>query len=163
METRSHHLLKSIFLILFVIAFAIGGYFWWQAREAAKFQEMITKLPMKVEVVNTPHENNLLVPPAGFPSDIPVEAGHLVSSNLTTFTQGGAKQGSITFISRDTLEAKYALYFDYMKKAGYTVTEAKNGEVLALSGTKAGANLNIVVSPAISGTKVQITHLSYTR
>jgi hypothetical protein len=155
------HLVKIICGVLLFIALGFGGYYWWQAHAEARRQKAIALLPMKVEVVKTPLQNNFLVPPEGFPQDIPIESGHLVASNLTTFSQGNAKQGSITFISSETSETKHALYLAYMKKAGYTVSETQNGETLSLIGTKTDANLNIVISPGVKGTVVQIAHLFF--
>ncbi len=153
---------KLIFSLL-IVALAGGGVYLWNTRFVQEKVDPRMK-PMVVEVVNTPHEKNVLVAPLGFPKDIPFEKNNIVQSSRTNYPEGDAFQASLTFESAKTPEDHYAAYLTYMKGASYAVTEGKSATgVLSLSGKKTGANLNIVLSRSASSTVVQISYLSFSR
>ena len=156
-------LISSVLVMLIAGGVLVGAYQWNQHRIVQEKIDQTTK-PLAVEIVNTPHKNNSLVPPEGFPADIPVEKSKITESNLATYPEQGMVLRNLTFTSGKTKEQQRAVYVAYMQSAGYAVKEGENDlGVISLSGTKAGFNLNIVISQSSDSTLVQISHLSFSR
>lgn len=113
-----------------------------------------------VMVENTLMVNGVLPIPAGFPVGIPLEKSGITESATTRYPSENAQQLSVSYQSSKTIAEKYAEYKNYMSQAGYDVAEENaNAPTRAIFGTKADANLSVVVSSSGGGTLVQLSYL----
>lgn len=155
---------KIILAVLAVIVLLALGYFLslkYSSEKGPTPPEDANKTTsMKVVVENTPAINGVTPAPAGLPKDIPLEKGSMLESATTEYPDQNAKQLSLSYQSLKTVAEKYAEYKDYMTKAGYTITEGSTSSpVRAIFGTKADANLSVVISSAEGKTLVQLAYL----
>ncbi|PJA33134.1 MAG: hypothetical protein CO185_00380 [Candidatus Zambryskibacteria bacterium CG_4_9_14_3_um_filter_42_15] len=113
-----------------------------------------------VVVENTPAINGVLPAPAGLPSDVPVEEGDVTESATSRYPDQNAEQLSVSYLSFKTVAQKYAEYKTYMAKAGYDISEGDaSSPIRAIFGTKADANLSVVISISGDKTLVQLAYL----
>ena len=113
-----------------------------------------------VVVENTPLINGELPAPIGLPAGIPIEEGNVIESATTKYPEQGAEQLSMNYLSSKTVAQKYAEYKTYMAKAGYDISEGDaSSPIRAIFGTKADANLSVVISISGDKTLVQLAYL----
>lgn len=164
MESQQTQKIKTVTSII-VILLVIGvGYV------------LFTNYPFEINKLTTPDEENGGVPniviektpvangelpaPSGLPKDIPIESSNILESITTKFPDQGMIQSSVSYLSSKTSIEKYSEYKAYLAKAGYEVKEGDSAyPVMALFGTKADANLSVVVSNSQGKTLVQLAYL----
>ncbi len=113
-----------------------------------------------VVVEYTPRVDGKLPAPIGLPADFPIEKDNVIESATTKYPEQGAEQLSMNYLSSKTIAQKYAEYKAYMTKAGYEVTEGDaTSPIRAIFGTKADANISVVISNSDGKTLVQLAYL----
>lgn len=122
--------------------------------------EKLAREPMKAELSYTPNVGTTLPPPAGMPSDMPLEK-NLTQSATTNYPDQGAVQSSVEYESNEALGKKYTEYKTYLEKSGYEVTESENADSRALFAKREGENITIVLTQRGEKTLVQIAHISF--
>ncbi len=156
---------KTLIAVVVVLVILAAGYLLatkYDKRMGIKDGDKASEtIPLEVSVTHTERVNGVLPPPPGFPSDIPVEKTDIRESATTQYPTLDAKQLSLNYQTSKTVAQKLTEYRDYMKKAGYSVSESSaSAPVKALFGTKDDANLTVVISNAGSGkTLVQVAYL----
>ncbi len=147
--------MKAISIIIVVIVIFGTGYLLF-----GKYRRSASDRPMTVMVENTPMVNGTLAVPAGFPRDIPLDRGEVLESATTQYPAQNARQLSVSYQSSKTAAQKYAEYKNYLETSGYEVTEGDaNAPVRGIFGTKADANLSVVISSSEGKTLVQLSYL----
>lgn len=122
--------------------------------------ENVDNTPEVVVIEDTSAVDGVTPPPAGFPSDIPIETGVVLESSTTHYPELNARQLSLSYQSTKNVSEKYTEYKNYLNQAGYAVTEGSSSSpVRAIFGTKDNANLSIVISNPDGETIVQVAYL----
>lgn len=99
--------------------------------------------------------------PQGFPADIPIEKGATITQNYNATADNGLVQATRTFITKQTLDQNFTIYSNYLKNAGWSITNTLNlSTTKVLSAKKGDANLQITISTN-SITKVNTVDISY--
>ena len=161
-QLHSKHLALTKSLITVAVIVLIGMLMWWYFSDTSYLRKYRSpKAPVPAEVSYTPHKGGVLVPPAGFPVDVPYVKGALTASSQTVIGGGEATQRYIAFVSSKKVDEEFKIYKDYLNKTNYTVTEGDSGLAKALHGRKRNATLDVVLSVVEEGTLVQITHLTF--
>ena len=95
--------------------------------------------------------------PAGFPSDLPIEKGAVLTQNFEADTSVGQHQATRQFESKKTVSENYALYADYFKTSGWTVLAKSPGDTLSTIAAKKGeGSLTVNISKDPAGKKVTV-------
>jgi hypothetical protein len=100
--------------------------------------------------------------PQGFPRDIPVETEEILESAVAHYPDLPAPQLYLRYSSAKSIAEKYAQYMDYMRRAGYAVTQhSTTSPAKEIVGTKPkeGTNLSVVIRSAGGKTLVDLSYL----
>jgi hypothetical protein len=98
--------------------------------------------------------------PAGFPSDIPVEAANITQSYSAVYADHGVTQYTVNYTSAKTKDALWAAYTSYVSAAGYALGATTNKSEGVLDATKGKNDLNVLITSHNSTSLVQITYLA---
>lgn len=161
----------SVIVILLIL---VVGYVLFRKYPAPNQENLLTSDSVDdrsatVIVENTPMVNGTFSVPTGFPLDIPLERDGILESATTRYPGQNARQSSISYRSSRTLAQKYTEYRDYMRQAGYQMTEGnttspiKNisgAPVRNIVGAKGSESLSVTItSHSDGGTIVQLYYL----
>lgn len=150
----------NIFLSILILGLLAAGFVWWLRWSKERAVRIVAERPMPVQVERVLEVEGKFLPPAGFPSSIPLEKDKIVESILTNFPEHNMVQTSVTYRSTEEKAKKYAEYRSYMEEEGYKLSEGgESGEVMFMNGAKEGENLSITLSTWEGLTVVQIAHL----
>lgn len=90
--------------------------------------------------------------PPDFPTNIPIEKGAVVNQSYS-LDYAGQKQLTIVFPSTKTVAANYALYADFLKTDGWTVSNKyESAKLSSLYATKEINEINVTISESVSTT-----------
>ena len=98
--------------------------------------------------------------PAGFPTTIPVELANITESYSAFYQTHNTTQYTVSFISSESVGAKWDQYNAYMIQSGYTINKTSTIKSKGtLLGTKTGESLTIVITTQNNKTIVNLTLL----
>ena len=158
MEPQQPQKAKTTLIIVILILIIGLGYVFFKGFNGSLSN--VDNTPETAVIENTPLVDGALPPPAGLPTDLPLETGAVVESVTTNYPDLNARQLSVSYESSKTVEQKYNEYKDYMTTADYTVTEGdSSAPVRAVFGVKDNANLSVVISSSDGKTLVQVAYL----
>jgi hypothetical protein len=116
--------------------------------------------PAIVVVENAIMTNGVLPVPTGFPQDIPIEKEVILESAVTHYPEQNAEQLSLSYQSSKTIAQKYTEYINYIRQAGYDITEEDTSSPMkSIFGIREDANLSVAISRSEGQTLVQLSYL----
>jgi len=165
---------KAKLIIIILALIALGLIVWAAVRPQSQSTPSTATVPTKV--ANTPQstapgaplkvsQTNVPVTslPQDFPSDIPLEAGAVVTQNYNATASNGLFQASRVFTSKNTAASNITLYTNFLNSNGWDIVSTlNNNSIKVVSATKAGANLQVSVVPTASNTKTSSVAIDYT-
>jgi hypothetical protein len=163
MEASQNKTIVSTIIIVIILVFGVGYMLF--GKDTPPLQKDTATSPITnnspvVLVENTPLVNGIVPIPAGFPSDIPLEADKVLESATTHYPNQNASQLSLNYQSSKTIAQKYAEYKAYMEQRGYQMTEDNtSSSVKSIFGIKDDTNLSVVISNTNEKTLVQLSYL----
>ncbi|MDP3763951.1 MAG: hypothetical protein Q8Q92_04970 [bacterium] len=156
MEEQSQNI-KTISAVMILLILGVGFVLFGKYRNSNGNTNDKSAIVM---VENTLMTGGVLLAPAGFPQEIPLEGGEILESATTQYPEQNTKQLSVSYQSSKTITQKYAEYRDYMTASGYQITkEGAGSPAKIIFGTKNNADLSVVVSSSEGGTLVQLSYL----
>jgi hypothetical protein len=160
-QVANHTPMKLVYAVVFLLIALSAGFLLYQFRgEERALEVLLEETPQEVVVEYTERDGGVLPPPAGLPSDIPIERDRIIESSVATLTVNQTKQISLSYQSSQTVVAKVQEYRSYMQRAGYEISETPAGSaVRGLFGRKDDAQLSVVVSLTNGSTLVQIAYV----
>lgn len=139
------YFLKYGAVILVVISFVVvilGFFYIYKPNLDFNFKKPLDS-KTEASVQKTDFGKNI---PADFPTDIPIEKGVKVEQSYG-LNYAGQKQLTIVFPSDKTVKENYILYFSFLEKQNWTISNKyESSKVASLYGVKEGNDINVTIS-----------------